>query len=84
VLALIGEFVRFWYDYDARMKVLEEQRAASESYEAKAKLRDSLQAYGWRLELASSELGGLKATVAPLAVVGPRPARAAADLVPHQ
>jgi F0F1-type ATP synthase assembly protein I len=29
VLALIGEFVRFWYDYDARMKVLEEQRAAS-------------------------------------------------------
>ena len=29
VLALVGEFVRFWYDYDARMKVLEEQRAAS-------------------------------------------------------
>ena len=29
VLALIGEFVRFWHDYDARMKVLEEQRAAS-------------------------------------------------------
>lgn len=29
VLALIGEFVRFWYDYDARMKVLEAQRAAS-------------------------------------------------------
>ena len=29
VLALIGEFLRFWYDYDARMKVLEEQRAAS-------------------------------------------------------
>ena len=28
VLALIGEFVRFWYDYDARMKVLEAQRAA--------------------------------------------------------
>ena len=29
VLALIGEFLRFWYDYDARMKVLEAQRAAS-------------------------------------------------------
>ena len=29
VLALVGEFVRFWYDYDSRMKVLEEQRAAS-------------------------------------------------------
>ena len=29
VLALIGEFVRFWYDYDARMKDLEAQRAAS-------------------------------------------------------
>ena len=28
VLALIGEFLRFWYDYDARMKVLEAQRAA--------------------------------------------------------
>ena len=27
VLGLIGEFVRFWYDYDARMKVLEAQRA---------------------------------------------------------
>ena len=47
-------------------------------------VQDVLVAYGWRLELASSELGGLKATVAPLAVVGPRPARAAADLVPHQ
>ncbi len=29
VLALTGEFLRFWYDYDARMKVLEAQRAAS-------------------------------------------------------
>jgi len=29
VLALVGEFVRFWYDYDARMKELEAQRAAS-------------------------------------------------------
>jgi F0F1-type ATP synthase assembly protein I len=28
VIGLIGEFVRFWYDYDARMKVLEAQRAA--------------------------------------------------------
>jgi F0F1-type ATP synthase assembly protein I len=28
VLALIGEFLRFWYDYDARMKSLEAQRAA--------------------------------------------------------
>ncbi|MEP7202882.1 MAG: AtpZ/AtpI family protein [Ilumatobacteraceae bacterium] len=28
MLGLIGEFVRFWYDYDARMKVLEAQRAA--------------------------------------------------------
>jgi len=28
VLGLIGEFLRFWYDYDARMKVLEAQRAA--------------------------------------------------------
>jgi len=28
LLGLIGEFVRFWYDYDARMKVLEAQRAA--------------------------------------------------------
>lgn len=27
-LALIGEFVRFWYDYDSRMKVLEADRAA--------------------------------------------------------
>ena len=27
-LALIGEFVRFWYDYDSRMKVLEAERAA--------------------------------------------------------
>ena len=31
VLALIGEFLRFWYDYDARMKVLEAQRAAARS-----------------------------------------------------
>ncbi len=30
VLALIGEFVRFWYDYDARMKVLEAQRVAGQ------------------------------------------------------
>ncbi len=30
VLALVGEFVRFWYDYDARMKVLEAQRAAGQ------------------------------------------------------
>jgi F0F1-type ATP synthase assembly protein I len=29
VLALTGEFVRFWYDYDARMKVLEAQRASA-------------------------------------------------------
>jgi F0F1-type ATP synthase assembly protein I len=29
VLALVGEFVRFWYDYDARMKVLETQRASA-------------------------------------------------------
>ena len=29
VLALIGEFLRFWYDYDARMKVLEAQRASA-------------------------------------------------------
>jgi F0F1-type ATP synthase assembly protein I len=28
ILGLIGEFLRFWYDYDARMKVLEAQRAA--------------------------------------------------------
>jgi F0F1-type ATP synthase assembly protein I len=28
ILALIGEFLRFWYDYDARMKVLEAQRAS--------------------------------------------------------
>ena len=27
VVGLIGEFLRFWYDYDARMKVLEAQRA---------------------------------------------------------
>lgn len=26
-LALIGQFVRFWYDYDSRMKVLEAERA---------------------------------------------------------
>ena len=31
VLALVGEFVRFWYDYDARMKVLEAQRASARS-----------------------------------------------------
>ncbi|MBI4884402.1 MAG: AtpZ/AtpI family protein [Actinobacteria bacterium] len=30
-LALVGEFVRFWYDYDSRMKVLEAQRAAAGS-----------------------------------------------------
>ncbi len=30
-LALVGEFVRFWYDYDSRMKVLEAQRAAASS-----------------------------------------------------
>ncbi len=30
VLALVGEFVRFWYDYDARMKVLEAQRVAGQ------------------------------------------------------
>ncbi len=29
--ALIGEFVRFWYDYDSRMRVLEAQRAAARS-----------------------------------------------------
>ncbi len=28
VIGLIGEFLRFWYDYDSHMKVLEEQRAA--------------------------------------------------------
>ena len=28
VVGLIGEFLRFWYDYDSRMKVLEAQRAA--------------------------------------------------------
>jgi F0F1-type ATP synthase assembly protein I len=28
-LAIIGEFIRFWYDYDARMKVLEAQRASA-------------------------------------------------------
>jgi F0F1-type ATP synthase assembly protein I len=28
IVGLIGEFLRFWYDYDARMKVLEAQRAA--------------------------------------------------------
>lgn len=27
-VALIGEFVRFWYDYDSKMKVLEAERAA--------------------------------------------------------
>ena len=26
--ALIGEFARFWYDYDSRMKLLEAERAA--------------------------------------------------------
>jgi len=26
-VALIGEFVRFWYDYDSRMRVLEAERA---------------------------------------------------------
>ncbi len=26
-VALIGEFVRFWYDYDSKMKVLEAERA---------------------------------------------------------
>lgn len=29
VLAIVGEFIRFWYDYDARMKVLEAQRASA-------------------------------------------------------
>jgi F0F1-type ATP synthase assembly protein I len=29
VLALVGEFVRFWYDYDARMKVHEAKRASA-------------------------------------------------------
>jgi F0F1-type ATP synthase assembly protein I len=29
VLGLIGEFLRFWYDYDARMKVHEAQRASA-------------------------------------------------------
>ena len=29
VLALVGEFLRFWYDYAARMKVLEAQRASA-------------------------------------------------------
>lgn len=33
-VALIGEFVRFWYDYDARMKVLEAERAAKSRGEA--------------------------------------------------
>lgn len=28
-LALIGEFVRFWYAYDSKMKVLEAERAAT-------------------------------------------------------
>lgn len=27
-VALIGEFVRFWYDYNSQMKVLETERAA--------------------------------------------------------
>jgi F0F1-type ATP synthase assembly protein I len=29
VLGLVGEFLRFWYDYDSRMKVLEAQRASA-------------------------------------------------------
>lgn len=29
VLAIVGEFIRFWYDYDARMKVLEAQRSSA-------------------------------------------------------
>ena len=29
VVGLVGEFLRFWYDYDSRMKVLEAQRAAA-------------------------------------------------------
>ena len=28
-------------------------------------VQDVLNAYGWRLDLAQSELGGLKATIAP-------------------
>ena len=30
-------------------------------------VQDVLNAYGWRLELAASNLGGLKATIAPAA-----------------
>jgi F0F1-type ATP synthase assembly protein I len=29
LLALIGQFVRMWYDYDARMRVHEQQRAGA-------------------------------------------------------
>ena len=29
VLAVVGEFIRFWYAYDAKMKSLESQRAAN-------------------------------------------------------
>ena len=36
VLALIGEFVRFWYDYDARMKVLEESSGSVATFRQNA------------------------------------------------
>ena len=35
VVALVGEFMRFWYAYTARMKVLEAQRAAATRAEGK-------------------------------------------------
>jgi F0F1-type ATP synthase assembly protein I len=36
-LALIGEFVRFWYDYDSKMKVLEAERAAAGRSESRGR-----------------------------------------------
>jgi len=35
-LALVGEFVRFWYDYDSKMKVHEAERAAKTRGESPA------------------------------------------------
>ena len=44
-------------------------------------VQDVLDAYEWELELSKSELGGLKATIAPRSAVSKQPSCSTGDLV---
>jgi signal transduction histidine kinase len=45
-------------------------------------VQDVLEAYGWRVDLASSKLGGLKATIGPDVTHDPQPASTRTDPIP--